>query len=108
MRGHKFLRQNIYHFKRLGGKRKKQKWRKARGPTSKVRLGIRGKPIKPKIGFKKSGKEKTKIRRIVCLKDIEEIKKGENVLLAKELGKRKRSIIIEKLKQKGAKILNIG
>ncbi|MEM4230895.1 MAG: eL32 family ribosomal protein [Candidatus Pacearchaeota archaeon] len=105
MKSYKFLRQNTRHFKRLGGRRKKQKWRKARGPTSKIRLGIRGKPIKPKIGFKKSKKEKTKIKRITCLKDISEVKKGESVIIAK-LGKKKRRIIIEKLKEKEARILN--
>jgi large subunit ribosomal protein L32e len=105
MKGHKFLRTSSHIFKRLGGKKKGQKWRKPRGRHNKLREKIKGKPISPVIGFKKAEKAKIKLKAVGCLREIENVKKGENVLLAK-IGKRKRKMFIEKLKQKGAKILN--
>lgn len=107
MKKHKFLRTSSHIFKRLGGKKKKQKWRRPRGRHNKLREKIRGKPIRPVIGFKKAEKAKTKLKMVYCLGDIRNVKKGESVLLAK-LGRRKRKMFIEKLKKEGVKILNLG
>jgi len=106
MKGHKFLRTGTNFLKRIGGTSKKLRWRKPRGRHNKIREKVKGKPIKPSIGLKKPEKEKVKIKVVTCLREIESIGKGQNVIIAK-FGKRKRKIIIEMLKEKGAKILNI-
>lgn len=105
MKGHKFLRTNTYKFKRIGGTKKKQKWRKSRGRHNKMREHIKGKPIRPTIGFKKPESEKVRITMVNCLRDLERIEKGQEVIIAR-IGKKKRKLIEEKLKIKGAKVLN--
>jgi len=105
MKGHKFLRTNTYKFKRIGGTKKKQIWRKPRGRHNKLREKIKGKPIKPTIGFKKAETKKPVLRNVECLRDIESIAKGQEVIISR-IGKKKRKMLIEKLKEKGAKILN--
>jgi large subunit ribosomal protein L32e len=105
MKGHKFLRTNTYKFKRMGGTAKKQKWRRPRGRHNKLREKIKGKPIRPTIGFKKPESEKVKITMINCIRDIEKVEKGQEVIIA-SIGKKKRKLFEEKLKNKGAKVLN--
>ena len=99
----KFLRTHTHHFKRIGGKKKNLKWRYPRGRHNKIRAGIRGKQAMPKIGMKKAEKE-TNMKRITCIKDIEKVEKGQQVEIAK-MGKRKKTIILEKLKTKNIKVL---
>jgi len=43
----KFRRQEWFRFKRLG-----EVWRKPRGRDSKMRVGIRGKPAMPSVGYR--------------------------------------------------------
>jgi len=100
----KFLRTHTHHFKRIGGKKKNLKWRNPRGRHNKIREGIRGKSSRPSIGMKKKIKKKTEIKKITCLQDVEKIEKGQQVKIGK-LGKRKKTIILEKLKTKNAKIV---
>jgi len=54
--------------------------------------------------MKKKIKKKTEIKKITCLQDVEKIEKGQQVKIGK-LGKRKKTIILEKLKTKNAKIV---
>lgn len=100
----KFLRTHTHHFKRIGGKKKNLKWRKARGRHNKIREGIKGKSSRPRIGMKKEIKKEIKIKRITCLQDIENIEKGQKVRIGK-VGKRKKTLILEKLKTKKVEIL---
>ena len=101
----KFLRTHTHAFKRIGGKKKNHKWRKARGRHNKIREGIRGKQVRPRIGMKKPKTNVVEMTRIVCLKDLENVKKGQEVIIAK-IGKRKKKIIEDKLKEIGAKLVN--
>lgn len=101
----KFLRTNTREYKRLGkGRKKKQKWRRPRGRHNKIREKIRGKQVRPSIGFKKS-KEVSKIKKISNLKELEKIKKGDEIIIA-HIGKKKKKEIIEKAKEKSIKIIN--
>ncbi len=97
----KFLRTDTKHYKRLGRK-KKRKWRKARGIHNKIRKEIRGKPKKVKIGYKKAKKEEILIIR--SLRDVKKINSGQLVKLGR-FGKKKREEIIKKINEIGGKIL---
>lgn len=107
----KFLRTGWTKKIRLGkGNKKKQKWRKARGRHNKIRESIRGKPRRVEIGFRTSMEKRFKIEGKVPvfirnLRDMERTAKG-NLLIIGKMGKKKRRIIEEMVKEKGALILN--
>jgi len=106
MKKRKFLRTNTRLYKRLGALRKKsRKWRRPRGRHNKLREKIRGKPARPVIGFKKPEKERTRIIVIRNLKELERINKEEKVVIGK-VGKKKKTELKEKAKEKGLEVLN--
>ena len=99
------LRSNTKDYKKLGGTKKKLRWRRPKGRHNKIREKIRGKVKMPAIGMKKPRVERKEVL-VRNLRDIEKVKKSEPVLIAR-VGKRKRKLIQEKAKEKGLKILNI-
>jgi len=106
----KFLRTGTRKYKRLGkGRKKKQKWRKARGRHNKIREKRKSRPRKVEIGFRTNKNERGKIDGkipvfIENLKQVDKIKEGDIVIL-KKVGKRKRIGIEKKIKEKGGKIV---
>ena len=90
-----------------------ESWRKPRGLHSKVRIGAKGKPKRPKIGWgapkslrylHPSGYKEVLIRN---LKDLEKINsEKEAIRIASTVGERKRKIIIEEAKKRNIWILN--
>lgn len=106
-----FIRQIWHKHIKLGSTvKKKRKWRKAKGIHSKVRLGVAGKPKRPKIGWGASKEEKNKVNglevvRVENVKQLENLKKGQGVIVGK-VGKRKRMEIIKKANEKKIEILN--
>lgn len=107
----KFLRQAWNKRIRLGkGVKKNQKWRKAKGGDSKVRLKEKGYARKVSVGYgsdKKirgmiQGMEFTKIENI---KDLENADKKKGILIG-NVGKKKREEILKRAKEKGLKVLN--
>jgi len=107
----KFLRTSTLKKVRLGLRRKKkQKWRRARGRHNKIREKKKGKLQKVEIGFRTREKERGKILGkipvfVKNLSDAEKIKKEDLVIIAK-VGKRKRLEIEKKIEEKGGGILN--
>lgn len=106
MRKRKFLRTNTRLYKRLGALRKKsRKWRRPRGRHNKLREKIRGKSARPVIGFKKAEKVKIRIRIIKNLKELEASSKGERIIIGR-IGKKNKTKLREKAKEKGLEVLN--
>lgn len=104
----KFLRGDWMNYSKLGRKRKKKlKYRKAKGRHNKIREKMKGHPRKVSVGYKKSRKgEKKEIKIISNAKELSEIKKGEEIILAK-IGKKKKIEIARKAEEQGIKILNL-
>jgi large subunit ribosomal protein L32e len=108
----KFLRRNTTKLLRLGKKRKKlQKWRAPTGRDNKMRLRERGYPRTVEVGFKKDKKVRGTIegknqKFVENLKDINNVKKNEIVIL-KKIGMKKKIAIAKKAQEKGIKIKNL-
>ncbi|MEM2908268.1 MAG: 50S ribosomal protein L32e [Candidatus Hadarchaeales archaeon] len=106
----KFRRQEWFRFKRLG-----EKWRRPRGKDSKMRLGKKGKPAMPSVGYRlpksvrglhPSGREEVLVRNP---KDVERVDASKQVIrIASDVGKRKREQIIARAKELGIQVLNPG
>lgn len=105
----KFLRRDTKRYSKLGKNRKKlQKWRKAKGRDSKIRLKRKGYPIKVSIGFKSSKKDAKPVPQVVKnMTDISKIEKNAVVILAR-VGARKKIEIIKIAEEKGISIVNVG
>jgi len=103
----KFLRGKWRTYSKLGrGRKSKQKYRKAKGRHNKIREKLKGNPVQVAIGYKKQEKQKKEIKIIHSLKELEGLKKGEQVILSK-VGRKSKLKIIEKAKEKGIIILNL-
>jgi large subunit ribosomal protein L32e len=102
----KFLRQTWHKKIKLGKTvKKKRKWRAAKGIHSKIRLGEAGRARKPKIGWGSKKTEREKIWVIENLKQFENLKNVNEILIGK-IGKKKRTEIIKKANEMKIKILN--
>ena len=105
-----FKRQNWWKHKRLG-----EKWRKPRGRDSMMRLGIKGKPPMVSVGYRKpkahrglhpSGLEEVLVHN---LKELERVDLRKNIVrIASGVGKRLKTKILEKARERGIKIVNPG
>lgn len=107
----KFLRRD-WHKKDKFGKsiKKNRKWRAAKGRQNKIRLGQRGYAQRPKPGFGENNLIKGKIQNLIPVKienvkQLEEIKKGQGVIIA-SVGKKKKEKIIDACNKKKLTILN--
>jgi len=102
------FRRRIWHrHSKLGKKRKKkQVWRKPTGRDNKMREKRRGYPVVVSIGYKKGKSEKTQIKLVRNLKDLETVKKGEIVIIGK-VGKKKKTEIVKKVKEMKISVQNI-
>jgi large subunit ribosomal protein L32e len=107
----KFLRVDAHKMIKLGkGVKKKQRWHKPIGRQNKLRLGEKGGAQRPKVGW---GSAKVirdlifgvKVIRVENVKDVDNVSKGEGILIAK-VGKRKRVEIIKRANERKIKILN--
>ena len=90
--------------------KKKRKWRAAKGRDNKMRLEERGYARTPKIGWRADKRIRGKIdgfdvKRVENLKELEEVKKGEAIIIGK-IGKKKRKEIIKKANEMKLPILN--
>jgi len=106
----KFLRTGTKRYKKLGkNRRKKEKWRRARGRDNKIREKRKGRLKKVEIGFRTNKSERGKIEGkipvfVENLKQVEKIKKGD-VIIIRRVGKKKRREIEKKIKEKGGRII---
>ncbi len=106
-----FLRRDWHKRIKLGKTVKKnQKWRAAKGRHNKIRLGVKGYSKRPKIGYSENKKirnliNEKAVRMVSNIKDLNELKKADSVIISK-VGAKKRKEIIEVCNKKGILILN--
>ena len=107
----KFLRTDWHKKIKLGrGVKKKQKWHGAKGRQNKLRLNRKGRMQRPKVGWGAEGEVKGFVSgveaiRVENLKGLENIKKGNGILIGK-VGAKKRMDILDKAKEMKIKVLN--
>jgi ribosomal protein L32E len=106
-----FLRKDWHKKIKLGkGVKKNQKWRGAKGIQNKIRLGRRGHSTRPKIGYSQPTEIRGKIKgqdftRVENLREMESLKKGDAIMVAK-IGKKKKDLILKEAEKKGFLVLN--
>ncbi|KUO39271.1 MAG: 50S ribosomal protein L32 [Hadesarchaea archaeon DG-33-1] len=106
----RFRRQEWFRFRKLG-----EKWRRPRGKDSKMRLGERGKPVLPSVGYKlpKStrGSHPSGLAEITVSRpgEIDKVNPSRQaVRIASSVGRRKREQILARANELGIKVLNLG
>jgi len=104
-----FIRVDWNKYIRLGRK-KRLRWKSADGRHNKLRLGMKGHSLRPKIGWGSKTEEKNLISnmksvRVENLNDLKKVGKGEGIIIAK-VGEKKRKEIIAKANEMKIKILN--
>ncbi len=106
----RFVRQEAWRLVRV-----KARWRRPRGKTSKMRLGMRGWPRIVKVGYKKkrterglhpSGRREVLVKRVSDLDKIDP--KTQIVKISHSVGERKRVAILEKAQTLELTIANPG
>lgn len=106
-----FRRQEAWRYKRLSGR--KEKWRKAEGIDSKMRLKKKGWPKSPEIGYRgpkkvrnfhPSGYEEVLVFNVDDLDNVDP--KNQVVRVAHTVGAKKRVEISARAEEKGVRILN--
>ena len=107
----KFLRTDWHKKIRLGrGVKKNQKWHGAKGRQNKLRLNRKGRMQRPKIGWGAENEVKgfvsgMKTIRVENVAEVEAVKKGQGIIIAK-VGKKKRMDMIAKANEMKIQILN--
>jgi len=106
-----FRRQESWRYKRLSGK--KEKWRKAEGIDSKMRLKKKGWPKSPEIGYRgpkkarnlhPSGYEEVLVFNVDDLDNVDP--KNQVARIAHTIGAKKRVEITTRAEEKGVRVLN--
>lgn len=107
----KFLRTDSHKMIKLGKTtNKRKKWRRPIGMHNKIRLNIRGKPKKVKVGWGADKRIKNYVDgtytiKIENINELDLVKKGQGIIIAK-VGKKKRLEIVEAIKKNGFIVLN--
>jgi large subunit ribosomal protein L32e len=106
----KFRRQQASQLKRLG-----EGWRRPKGLDSKMRLGKKGKPSTPSVGYRKlratRGTSPSGLGEVLVNnpKDVKGVDPGQQaVRISARVGRRKREEILKVTKKRGIKVLNPG
>ncbi len=108
----KFLRTNVNKYSKLGVRRKKkQKYRKAKGLDNKIRLKMKGHLRNVMIGFRSEKSKRDLVNelkpvKISNLHDLKNLKKGEIGILSK-IGIKKKIEIAEYALKNKLKLFNI-
>ncbi|QEF94039.1 50S ribosomal protein L32e [Methanothermobacter sp. KEPCO-1] len=104
----KFKRQEYARYKKLG-----EKWRRPRGKTSKMRRYEKGKPAMPAIGYRRprdqrglhpSGYEDILVSSMRELEELDPERQAARI--ASTVGARKKTLMLEKARELGIKVLN--
>ena len=106
----RFLRRDWHKKIKLGRELKKvRKWRAAKGRHNKIRLGMKGHSLRPKIGWGAPRENRKLIienrMRVMNVKDLADAKKGQGILIG-AVGMKKRKEIIAEANKIGLKIMN--
>lgn len=108
----KFIRRSWYKHSRIGkGRKKLQKWRRAKGRHNKTREKRKGYPIKVMVGFRtpKVGRDKILEKKMITVYNIQQlgnVKKGEIALIGK-VGNKKKMEMIKMAKEKEIHVYNV-
>lgn len=106
-----FLRKDWHKVIKLGRTVKKnRKWKAAKGRQNKIRLGVKGHSARPKIGWSATAETRGFVKgieavRIENVKGLENVKKGQGIIIA-SVGKKKKDEIVKKANEMKIKILN--
>jgi large subunit ribosomal protein L32e len=109
----KFLRRGTVKLLKLGKrKKKKQKWRRARGRHNKIRKELKSHRKKPSVGYSAQRKTRGYIKNLkpLLIKNIKDIEKATNkniIIISKRIGKKKRAEILRKIEEKKLQVNNI-
>jgi len=106
-----FTRTDVSRYLKLGRRKKRRTWRKAKGRDNKIRLKRFGYPTSPTIGHKSPKQESGKIKGLTPVlvrnvKDLEKLDKDSIPILAK-IGAKKKLDVIKKAEEMKIKILNV-
>jgi len=109
-RAPRFVRQESWRLVRV-----KERWRRPRGKTSKMRLGMRGWPRTVKVGYKRKREERGRhpsgLREILVTRpgDLEKVDpKSQIVKISHTVGERKRVAIMERAQALELAVANPG
>lgn len=106
----KFLRVETHKKIKLGkGVKKNQKWHGAKGRQNKLRLGIKGRTKRPKIGWSAEGQVKGFVSGVeaVRVENVNMLEGLKNVgIIIGKVGAKKRAEIIAKANEMKLKVLN--
>jgi len=106
MKKKKFLRCKWRTYPKLGrGRKKKQKYRKAKGRHNKIREKNRGNPRRVEIGYKQKFVKKPEIIVVSNVKQLQNLKNKEIKLSG--IGRKKKLAIIEEARKLNLKIINL-
>ncbi len=103
-----FIRQDAHKRKKVGWK-----WRKPKGHQSKMRRNLRGYKRKVQVGFgspnEVKGMHSSGVNTIIVnnIKEMESAEKGIGIIIAANVGERKKIDILKKAKENNVKILNV-
>ncbi len=110
----RFKSQDYKRFKKLG-----IRWRRPVGRHSKLKINKGGSGIVPRIGYRSpnavrfmakitdaKGTSLVKTHLVHSINELEKIPKGEHVVLASSIGKRKIILLAEKARQLGLSVVN--
>lgn len=106
----KFLRRGTKKLSKLGKKRKKkQKWRRARGRHNKIRQKEKGYARAPEIGYGASKEirgtiEGLKPLLIKNLNDVDKANEKNIIIISRTIGKKKRQELLKKIEERKLKI----
>lgn len=105
----KFLRRVWFRYSKLGkGRKKLQKWRRPTGRDNKMREKRKGYSSIVSIGYRKSNvlKNENKIIVVSKISELDNLKKGESVVLG-HMGTKKKIQAAKIAKERGIKIQNL-
>jgi large subunit ribosomal protein L32e len=108
----KFVRRDSNRYSKIGkGRKKLQKWRRPKGRDNKMRENRKGYPKSVRVGFKTTNKESGNIgglvpQRILTLKDLDNIRK-DNLIIIGKVGAKRRIELIKKAEEMKLKIFNV-
>ncbi len=105
-----FLRRNTFKISAIGRRRKKkQKWRRARGRDNKTRLMEKGYGKMPKIGYSSSRKSRNLVKGLEPLfvnniNDLTNATGNNLIIISRTIGRKKRIEIMKKINEKKFKV----
>jgi large subunit ribosomal protein L32e len=109
----RFLRSDWMRLSRLGkNRRKKQKWRRARGRHNKLRNKRFGYPVMPTVGYASPKSESGLIQGLKPvlvhnLAELSTLDKKKNIAILARVGAKKKLELMKKANESGIKIYNI-